>query len=62
MSARVTVTRAERIARMKRDLAELRSRMQRIEGEAFAATRQISEIEGELADLATEGHEAAVQP
>lgn len=56
------MTRTERIARLKRDLGELRSRMQRIEGETFAATRQIREIEGELGELATEGQEAEARP
>ncbi len=56
------MTRAERVARLKRDLAEIRSRMQRIEGETFAATRQIGEIENEIAALASDGPEAPVQP
>jgi hypothetical protein len=45
------MTRAERIARIKRDLAELRSRMQRIESETFAGKRNVDELVAELQRL-----------
>ena len=46
------MSRAERIARLKRSLSELKSRVGRIENESFCAVRQIAEIEAELLQLA----------
>jgi hypothetical protein len=51
------VTRAEHLAKLRRDLAELRARLGRIEGETFLGKRQIGEIESQLAALATEGED-----
>lgn len=45
------MTRAERIARIKRDLAELKARMQRIEHETFAGKRNVDELATELQQL-----------
>jgi len=45
------MSRAERVARVKRELGELRSRMLRIESETFGATRQLRELEAELSRL-----------
>ena len=45
------MTRAERIARIKRDLAELRARMQRIESETFAGKRNVDELVAEVQRL-----------
>ena len=43
------------IAKLKRDLTELRSRMGRIEGETFSAKREIAEIEAELGKVVSDG-------
>lgn len=51
----------ERLAWLKRELRELRSRMQRIEHETFAATRQLNEVEAELTGLTGSG-EAEAKP
>jgi hypothetical protein len=48
------MTRTERIAKLQRDLTELRSRLQRIEGETFAGARQIGEISDEITQLGTQ--------
>jgi hypothetical protein len=48
------MSRTERIAKLRRDLAELRSRMQRIDHETFSAKREIGEIEAEIMALASE--------
>ncbi|HKY37155.1 MAG TPA: hypothetical protein VJN18_14520 [Polyangiaceae bacterium] len=45
------MTRAERIARIRRDLVELKSRLQRIEGETFAGKRNVDELVEELKRL-----------
>lgn len=46
-----TLQRPNRIAKLRRDLAELRSRMTRIDHETFSAKREIAEIEAELSAL-----------
>ncbi len=46
-----TLQRPNRIAKLRRDLAELRSRFLRIEHEVFNGKRQISELEAELTAL-----------
>jgi hypothetical protein len=51
------VSGAKRIARIKRDLAELRSRLQRIEAETFSGKRNIDELAAEVARLETEPSE-----
>lgn len=53
------MTKAERIARIRRDLQELRSRMLRIESETFAGKRNVDELVQELKALETEGNERA---
>jgi hypothetical protein len=50
---------AERIARIKRDLAELKSRLGRIEGEVFSGKRSIDELDAELQQLESEKGNAA---
>ena len=45
------MTRADRIARIRRDLAEMKARLQRIEGETFAGKRNCDELEAELQAL-----------
>lgn len=45
------MSRAECIARIKRDLAELKARMQRIESETFAGKRSVDELTAELQGL-----------
>jgi hypothetical protein len=45
------MTRAERMARIRRDLEELKARMQRIEHETFSATRTVTKLQGELLQL-----------
>ena len=47
----VTTERARRVAKLQRDLAELRARMGRIESETFGAKREIGEIEAEVKAL-----------
>lgn len=44
--------RTRRVAKLKRDLAELRGRMTRIDHETFSARRELAEIETELLGLA----------
>lgn len=46
-----TLQRPNRVAKLKRDLAELRSRMGRIEHEIFNGKREVDEIEAELMAL-----------
>jgi hypothetical protein len=48
------VTRTERIAKIRRDLAELKSRLGRIEGEVFSGQRNVDELTAELKQLETE--------
>lgn len=45
------MNRTERIARIHRDLVELRSRLGRIEGEVFSGKRNVDELVAELAAL-----------
>jgi len=45
------MTRAERIARIRRDLAEVKARLLRIEGEAFSGKRNCDELAAELQAL-----------
>ncbi|HVY32588.1 MAG TPA: hypothetical protein VHB79_38890 [Polyangiaceae bacterium] len=45
------MTRAQRIARIRRDLDELKARMQRIESETFAGKRNVDELVAELKQL-----------
>jgi hypothetical protein len=45
------MTRTERIARIRRDLAELKARLQRIEGETFLGKRNVDELVAELKQL-----------
>jgi hypothetical protein len=49
------MTRAEILAKVKRDLSELRSRLGRIDGETFLARRQIEDLERQAVELAAEG-------
>jgi hypothetical protein len=46
--------RQQRLARIQRDLSELRSRALRIQGEADATYRQVREIETEVANIIKE--------
>jgi hypothetical protein len=46
---------AHHVAKLRRDLAELRSRMGRIEHETYCGKREIDEIEAALTDLAGDG-------
>lgn len=46
-----TLQRPDRVAKLRRDLAELRSRMTRIDHETFNAKREIAELEAELLAL-----------
>jgi hypothetical protein len=48
------MTKAERIARIQRDLSELKSRLGRIEAETFAGKRNCDELADELKALETE--------
>lgn len=48
------MTNAERIARIRRDLSELKSRLGRIEGEIFAGKRSCDELAAELTELESE--------
>lgn len=48
------MTRAERIARVQPDLAELKSRLGRIEGECFLGKRTADELVAELRQLEKE--------
>jgi hypothetical protein len=45
------MTRAERIAKIRRDLDELKSRLGRIESETFAGKRSVDELTAELQGL-----------
>lgn len=54
------MTRSERIARVKRDLIELKARMQRIEAETFSGKRNVDELMLELQQL--EKPEGEAQP
>lgn len=49
---------AERIDRIRRDLVELKSRLQRIESETFAGKRGVDELVAELEQLESAGDEA----
>jgi hypothetical protein len=49
------VSRSERLTKLKRDLAELRSRLSRIDGETFLARQQIEDLERQTIELAAEG-------
>ena len=40
-----------RLAKIKRDLAELRSRLLRIQGEAASGIRDLEEMQGEISRL-----------
>ena len=53
------MTRADRIARIRRDLTELKARLQRIEGETFAGKRSVDELVAELKQLETEQEKAS---
>ncbi|HKY39241.1 MAG TPA: hypothetical protein VJN18_25060 [Polyangiaceae bacterium] len=48
------MTRAERIASIKRKLQELRARALRVQNEEFQAARQLEEIEIEVVKLGKE--------
>jgi hypothetical protein len=48
------MSKADRIARIRRDLTELKSRLGRIESEIFGGRRNVDEIEGELKALESE--------
>jgi hypothetical protein len=52
------MTRAERIAKIRRDLAELKSRLGRVEGEVFAGKRNVDELQSELQQLDCESEAA----
>lgn len=45
------MSRAERIAKIRRDLTELKSRLGRVEGEIFAGRRNCDELVDELKAL-----------
>lgn len=45
----------ERIAKLQRDLVELKSRMGRIQNEVFCSTREIVELQQEIEKLGKEG-------
>ena len=47
------ITKHEQLARMRRELSELRARLGRIDGETFLARRQIDELEADLIGLVT---------
>ena len=49
------MSRSEHIAKIKRNLAELRSRMQRVYGEADSALRDIALLDQELIQLERDG-------
>lgn len=44
-------TNVSRLAKIKRDLAEFRSRLLRIQGEADSAVRRLSEMQAEVPQL-----------
>lgn len=48
------MSRAERIAKIRRDLTELKSRLGRIEAETFAGKRGVDELTAELNQLESE--------
>jgi hypothetical protein len=48
------MTRSERIAKIRWDLVELRSRLGRIEGEVFSGQRNVDELTVELQQLESE--------
>ncbi len=54
------MTRAERVARIRRDLEELKARLQRIEGETFAGKRNCDELAAELQALEAQPEGAAL--
>ncbi len=53
------MTRAERLAKVQREIAALRSSALRIQGEAFGFLQKLEELEREAVQLAAEG---PVQP
>jgi hypothetical protein len=53
------MSRAERIAKIKRDLAQLRSRLQRIDHETHCGRQELLELEAGLVTLESEPKEAA---
>jgi len=55
------MTHAERIARIRRDLAELKSRLGRIESETFAGKRNVDELAAELQALEAQPEGEAAQ-
>lgn len=44
----------DKLAKLQRDLAQLKARMQRIDHETFSAKREIDELEGQIRELGKE--------
>lgn len=51
------MSRAERLARIKREIAALRSGVLRLEGEAYGVKQKLDAIEAEFAELSKEAGE-----
>ena len=52
------MNRAERLAKIKRDLSEIRSRVLRIQGEAYGLEQQLRDVDLAVSELAAEGGES----
>ena len=49
------MSRAEILAKVKRDISQLRARLGRVDNETFLARQELDELERQVGELAAEG-------